>query len=788
MTQLDDAYTYCERIARRSGSNFYRSFSLLRDDRRNAMVSLYAFARLADDATDQNSNQSWNELDWHHWVDHLLDQNGVVIELENDLDLIRPALVESVRRFSIPTSTLHDIVTGVGMDTRGPVRFANWESTKTYCQRVASSVGTACVSIWSDPIGTTRSPETLKAADDCGVAFQLTNILRDIVEDTANNRIYLPLAELARFQVSEERWFAVRPSVNVFSLNEIGDWRGLIRLQVERAKAHFASGWRVHDSISLDGQRMFSLIWQTYRELLSRIDRDPLSIWQQRARVPIRTKLKLFVKHALTPLLTAEIKSPSMNRSRQEALPMSGKRDFDWSVASPSVAVVGAGLAGINAALHLARHGCNVTLFESKHRIGGRVGSFLDVQSGQWVDYCQHVGMRCCDALKQWISDTDQQPFWTEQSALHFVSVNGKKVRVSAWPLPAPLHLMGLLMRWPDLNWSDRIRISQGLYRLLQLKMDSTNNQTLTIDWLRQCGQTDRCIKNFWATILVSALGEQLDRVTLGATRKVLVDGFAADRRSFHLLVPTRSLSSLMNDNVLSSLKGLGVSVKCGIAIQKIQTRHDGTLTLNPSSGSETNPVFDAVVCAVPWNKLTTLMPESLADRLANSHGLQSSPITGIHTWWDRPWLKQPHAILIDRVCQWVFPAPIPDFEGYEGAGAREHYYQIVISGSRDLPHGDSEAILKMVKQDLSEVFPEAAVATLMRGRVVTDPNAVFSVSPGHAAGRFPGDALAAEGIWLAGDWTETNWPATMEGALRSGLTAAEMVLQRFQRPAILKE
>jgi uncharacterized protein with NAD-binding domain and iron-sulfur cluster len=145
--------------------------------------------------------------------------------------------------------------------------------------------------------------------------------------------------------------------------------------------------------------------------------------------------------------------------------------------------------------------------------------------------------------------------------------------------------------------------------------------------------------------------------------------------------------------------------------------------------------------------------------------------------------LEQPHAILIDRLCQWVFPGPE---SGSIATSPGETYYQIVISGSRQLPKGNSEAILESVRADLAEVFPESAKSKLLRGKVVTDPQSVFSVSPGHASSRLESNALASEGIFLGGDWTDTGWPATMEGALRSGLLAAENTLAYLGRPVRL--
>ena len=790
MTALFESYSVCASIARNSGSNFFRSFALLGRTRRDAMTALYAFARLADDATDDVScdgGSAWSSAAWHEWIDQLLEPCAPV-KLNTPLCLktIRLALADAVIRFSIPLNSLHDIVRGVNMDVVGEIRFDEWEQSKSYCHRVASSVGVACLSIWAKSIGEPPNPRTLRAALDCGVAFQLTNILRDVVEDAGRGRIYLPLSELERFDIDSERWLQMKPQPSIFALNELGDWRGLIRLQIERAKAYYESGWQVASDISLDGQRMFSLMWHTYRQLLDCIEVEPEGIWQKRVRVSRFDKLVLAGQHAFTPCFqNVFAKRPAV--SKREHL----QWDQDWPMDSPHVAVIGAGLAGINAAMHLARHGCRVTLLESKQRIGGRVGSFTDAISGQSVDYCQHVGMVCCTTLRQWIDDTDQQPYWTEQGELHFVSAQGKKIRVGAWPLPAPLHLCGLLLRWPQLSWGDRIRVGSGLLRLLRLRIDETLASKLAIDWLRENGQNDQCIKNFWATILVSALGEQVDRVTLGATHKVLVDGFAANRTAFHLLMPNRSLSELLEGCVATRLSDWGVSTLRGQTVKKIDRNNDGSHKLS-MQGSDADAdqtarkSFHAIVCAVPWDKILEISPDSTATIVAPASELQASPITGIHTWWDRPWLKQPHAILIDRLCQWIFPAPRSEAESTNPHTA-EHYYQIVISGSRDLPRGDSDAILKAVKQDLAEILPESAVATMLRGRVVTDPNSVFSVSVGHESSRLASDALASERIWLAGDWTQTGWPATMEGSLRSGAMAAQGVLAHFGRPAKLE-
>jgi len=808
MNSLSASHARCEFIARYSGSSFYRAFALLRRDRRQA-TALYAFARLADDATDSEDSKTksavaWSAPAWHQWLDSLSTASPPTSEATKILDPIWIALADSVSKFSMPLESLHDLVRGVDSDSaRSPsdldagslvasetlasIRMKNWDETATYCHRVASSVGLACLSIWAKTIGESPTPFATQAALDCGVAFQMTNILRDLAEDSQRNRIYLPEDELARFGIDSTRWLGLSAKPTVFALNELGDWRGLIRLQIERTKALYESGWQVAHTISLDGQRMFSLMWHSYRQLLSAIETAPELIWQSRIQSTKLQKLRLVGQHLFTPSFQRLLATRPPMRERNTSVVR-----HSWPWKGPNVAVIGAGLAGINAALHLARHGCRVTLIESKNRIGGRVGSFVDPETSQPIDYCQHVGMNCCSTLKQWIEDTDQSPNWTQQDSLHFASTRGKRIRVAAWPLPAPYHLAGLLFRWPQLRLSDRIRVGFGLWRMTRLKRDTIVSSHMAIDWLRANGQTERCVQNFWATILVSALGEQVDRVTLGATHKVLVDGFASHRDAFHLLVPSRPLSELLDEKVCTKLRKLGVAIRLGQIVKGILKCPSNMVQLKlQGENAISSDLYDAVVLALPWNKVSDVLPVDDKPMVQLSSLLLSSPITGIHTWWDRAWLTEPHAILINRFCQWVFPAP----ESHRSTNStdqpirtKEHYYQVVISASRDLPTGDAESILKCVKQDLAEIFPESAVATMLRGRVVTDPNAVFSVSVGHDAGRLDSNLLADKMIWLAGDWTATGWPATMEGALRSGALAAQDLLCAFGRDASLIE
>ncbi len=226
--------------------------------------------------------------------------------------------------------------------------------------------------------------------------------------------------------------------------------------------------------------------------------------------------------------------------------------------------VIGGGLAGIATALRLADRGQRVALVEARRHLGGRVGSYWDASSQQWVDFCQHVGMRCCRELQWWIERLHQGNDWDAQSTLHFYDAAGKHIPASGWYLPAPLHLSGLLVRWPNLSWKEKWRIARGMLALMQLR-DSQRNEweeLPALEWLQGNHQTPQTISQFWATILVSALGEQMNRVQLGPAHKVLIDGFLAERTAYHLLIPKRPLTELMGQSSESALLDSGVSVR----------------------------------------------------------------------------------------------------------------------------------------------------------------------------------------------------------------------------------
>lgn len=452
---------------------------------------------------------------------------------------------------------------------------------------------------------------------------------------------------------------------------------------------------------------------------------------------------------------------------------------------SPQIVVVGGGLAGIATSLKLAKDGYQVRLLEAKRRLGGRAGSFtMPGEAGpEEIDYCQHVAMGCCHNLKTLIGWLGLENAWEVHRELHFYGAQGAYRRLRALPwLPAPFHLAAWLLKWPDLSLTDRFSIAQLLLKLARLENRASWDDVSAQTWLLEQGQSTRAIANFWSTIVVSALGEETERVSLQAVVKVLQDGFLRERDAFHVLVPRLPLAHMFHETALKTLQAAGVATCLSNSVHKLSAGTDrqtiGVHTTRPGKDSVEKRNAAAVVLALPWYRIPNLeltdFP-SLETLTNQARELKSSPITGIHIWWDRRWLTQPHAALVGRLCQWVFPKYDGDIEARE-----EFYTQIVISASRSLSGFSPSQVAQRVQDDLAEVFPEVRAARLLRIKVVTDPHSVFSVAPG--VNKLRPQSHQVGPIYCAGDWTQTGWPATMEGAVLSGFQAAQSIAERVPR------
>jgi squalene-associated FAD-dependent desaturase len=420
----------------------------------------------------------------------------------------------------------------------------------------------------------------------------------------------------------------------------------------------------------------------------------------------------------------------------------------------------------------LAEQNVAVTLLEAKRTLGGRAGSFDDPATGETVDLCQHVAMGCCTNFLAFCRRTGIDSSFRRDRTLNFLSPEGKRsdFRGSTW-LPAPLHLAPALQGLSFLSSSARRAVTRGM-RALARQGDATD---ITVgQWLTEQQQPQEAIERFWSVVLVSALGESLDRAALSAARKVFVDGFMAHRDAYHVLVPTRPLVELYEQFVAPWLIERGVTIRRSTPAMRLIDDGQRITGIELADGPMR---ADHIILAVPWRTAARLLRGSVAEHLAEAWSrIESSPITGVHLWFDRPITDLPHALIVGRLSQWLFARSNDD-----------SYYQVVISASRQVEGRATDDIVAEVLGDLRTVLPESSKATLLQSRVVTPREAVFSVTPQFEALR-PAQATAIPGLTLAGDWTRTGWPSTMESAVRSGHLAAEAVLASLGQAARLLE
>lgn len=435
---------------------------------------------------------------------------------------------------------------------------------------------------------------------------------------------------------------------------------------------------------------------------------------------------------------------------------------------SPGVIIIGGGLAGLAASAVLATQGISSLLLESRQGLGGRAGSFVDAETGELIDACQHVSMGCCTNFAHFCRLTGIDSFLEPQPTLYFMTPDRRvsRFRASAWPVP--LHLAAAFFGLHFLTLGEKLRIGWALSRLQRI--DPRHDEPF-FPWLCKHRQTRRAISRFWATVLVSALNETVDRVGLRYARKVFVDGFMTHQRGFEVQIPTVPLGRLYGEELKGWLKTHGVSLLNGQSVRRIVV--DGERVIGVELRDGRRMEADWYISAVPFWRLLDLLPAEVVarhDPFAKLRHLQTSPITSVHLWYDQAVTTLPHVVLVDCLGQWLFN---------KGEKGNLHYFQVVISASHTSSQMSNAELRDAVVAELARLFPPARSAQVLKSRVVVDHKASFSVLPGVDRYR-PGQETPIANLFLAGDWTATDWPATMEGAVRSGYLAAQALLRRF--------
>jgi zeta-carotene desaturase len=418
------------------------------------------------------------------------------------------------------------------------------------------------------------------------------------------------------------------------------------------------------------------------------------------------------------------------------------------------VIVIGGGLAGLATAAALGASGYRARLFESRPFLGGRATSYE--AGSETIDNCQHILLRCCTNLLDFykrLNVTGAIQFYRD---FNFIEPGGRLSVMRAGMLPAPAHFAGSFLGLRFLNLSEKIAIARAFEAIRKESHTRTDLDRISMQqWLEEKRQPPRAIERFWRQVLVSAINEELDRMAAAHGFQVFELGFLANSTNYEMGVPRVPLADLYGEESWARIGNVEIHLRS--AVQEIEIGATGEVRCVRVNGETLKA--DAYVCSLPFERAGSMLPSLNLDLSE----FEPSPITGIHLWFDRPVTALPHATLLDRTIQWMFNKS-------EG-----RYIQLVVSASRSLAPMPRGEVIELALRELTEFLPSVAEAKLEKSHVVKEIRATFSAKPGLEKFR-PVAKTSIPNLFLAGDWTKSGWPATMEGAVRSGYLAAEAV------------
>lgn len=436
-----------------------------------------------------------------------------------------------------------------------------------------------------------------------------------------------------------------------------------------------------------------------------------------------------------------------------------------------SVAVVGGGVAGLSAACALAEAGLRVKLVERRGYLGGRASSYLHPGVDETIDNCQHALFGCCTNLLGFYRriGVHKKIHWTRTMTM--IEPGGRRSVLGPSWLPAPLHGLPRLLTAQAFTRQDKMALARA-FQLLLNPVPADSTETLAA-WLRRNGQTAGAMDRFWRLVIASALNGDLDEIALPYAAKVIRELFMNSTEAGAMGVSTVPLSELYG-GAERFLRERGGEVLLNAGVESAAWDEETSQwTLTTRAGKV---VADFVVLALPFEAMAKLLPQmppvESADALAAQIAQHNhSPICSVHLWFDREVTELEHAVLLDRTIHWMYNKSRLQPE----RRAKGSYLELVVSASRAFAALERKEAIALALTELAEFFPAVAEAKLEKAALVKEVRATFTVPPGIDAAR-PGPASPWPNCVLAGDWTATGWPSTMESAARSGHSAAETV------------
>jgi squalene-associated FAD-dependent desaturase len=438
-------------------------------------------------------------------------------------------------------------------------------------------------------------------------------------------------------------------------------------------------------------------------------------------------------------------------------------------VAESGTVVVGGGLAGIAAALRLADGGRQVTLIEKRPRLGGAAFSFS--RAGLSVDNGQHVFLRCCEAYRGFVARLGGLDRVHLQSHLDIpvLRPDGKRARLSRVPgLPAPLHLGAALSTYALLTPADRARVIRGALALRFLNpADRTLDRRTLGDFLRAQGQNDNTIEAMWGIVATATLNLPPDEASLALAAKVFRTGLLDHAPASDLGYAVAPLGELHSVLASKALLDAGVEIITDIGVDSVA---DGVVV----AGARTWQAQD-IVLALPHQQAFEVAPDLGRGSTRRALELGASPIVNVHVVYDRKVTDLEFAAAVGSPVQWFFDRT--QSSGLKQIHSQGQYLAITVSSADAIVDVPSRTLQEQFIDALATLLPAASKATVLDSFVTRERRATFRQAAGSWEMR-PATAEGPPGMWLAGAWTDTGWPDTMESAVRSGIAAAEAALR----------
>jgi squalene-associated FAD-dependent desaturase len=450
--------------------------------------------------------------------------------------------------------------------------------------------------------------------------------------------------------------------------------------------------------------------------------------------------------------------------------------------AQKSVTVIGGGVAGMSAACALAEAGFHVQLVERRSYLGGRASSYLHPGVNEVIDNCQHVLFGCCTNLIGLYRriGVANKIHWTSEMTM--IEPGGRRSPLGPSWLPAPLHGMPKLLSAHAFTLADKFALVRAFSAILRLNPNVPSTESLGA-WLRRNGQTQGALDRFWRLVIASALNADIDNIAMPYAAKVIRELFMNSADAGSMGMSTVPLSELYS-GAADFLAHHGSTVHLNANVESADF-NDETSQWSISARSG-NFASDYLVLALPFEATAKLIPkmppadgtEGLSRQIERH---EHWPICSVHLWFDREITELDHAVLLDRELHWMYnKSRLQPWRKTNGS-----YVELVVSASRSFAALSREQAIAQAVHELAEFFPAAASAKLEKAALIKEVRATFGVPPGIDAAR-PNSISPWPNCFLAGDWTATGWPSTMESAARSGHLTAEALCNAVGEPCII--